>query len=100
MEVDFVGLAQDFILVAIDFMGEIEDKTESTCQKRLVSTVHISYEVTTYKTSVIKWYKAPSWTKHVIDNNLGGPKMVWVADMDGDNDLDVVVVDYNVGDIV
>ena len=44
MEVDFVGLAQDFILVAIDFMGEIEDKMESTCQKRLVVTVHISYE--------------------------------------------------------
>ena len=44
MEVDFVGLAQDFILVAINFMGEIEDKMESICQKRMVVTVHISYE--------------------------------------------------------
>jgi hypothetical protein len=42
MAVDFVGLAQDFILAAIDFMGEIEDKMESICQKRLAVTVHIN----------------------------------------------------------
>lgn len=30
------------------------------------------------------------WTKHVIDGNLDGAFGLYVADMDGDTDLDVI----------
>jgi len=40
------------------------------------------------------------WTKHVIDGNLDGACGVYVADMDGDSDLDVVATAYSSDDAV
>lgn len=60
MEVDFEGLAQDFILVAIDFMGEIEDKMKSppTRISRLIS------RPTEKKKRAIK-ASSIQWTRHL-----------------------------------
>jgi hypothetical protein len=38
----------------------------------------------------VVWYEAPSWAEHIVDSGLFGAYFMHVADMDGDEDLDVV----------
>ncbi len=45
------------------------------------------------------WYRnddgnGTAWSRFFIDNNINYPTGIWVEDMDGDSDLDVVVVSY------
>ena len=40
------------------------------------------------------------WTKHIIDENLSTASGLYVADMDGDDTLDVVASGYAAGDVV
>ena len=41
-----------------------------------------------------------SWTKHIIDGNLDGARDLYIAYIDVDDTLDVVVTGYNVDDVV
>jgi hypothetical protein len=48
-----------------------------------------------FASNAVKWYKNSGetpvgWTGNVIDNSLSGSEWVYVADIDGDDDLDVV----------
>ena len=40
------------------------------------------------------------WNKHIIDTGLEAAPMVYVADMDGDEDMDMVVTWFNAHDVV
>jgi hypothetical protein len=53
----------------------------------------------------VVWYEAlddptGSWTKHNIDTNLDGVRGVFVYDIDGDGNPDVVATGYHVDDVV
>jgi hypothetical protein len=41
-----------------------------------------------------------SWTTRIIDSNLNGAEVVYVADIDGDNDLDVAATAVSANDVV
>ena len=45
------------------------------------------------------WYEAPAWTQHVIAPGANFTTDMQVADVDGDGDLDVVVPEYDIGQI-
>ena len=40
--------------------------------------------------NVVRWYEAPTWTKHNIDVNLYSAGDVLAYDIDGDDTLDVL----------
>jgi hypothetical protein len=59
----------------------------------------------------IKWYEAPDWEEHLIDSEVTsgsateGPEYIYVLDIDGDQDLDVICTsvdenDYSKGNII
>ena len=53
-----------------------------------------------YRDDTIAWYENdgaanPSWTKAVIATSADGAKSVFVADMDGDGDLDILSASYD-----
>jgi hypothetical protein len=41
-----------------------------------------------------------TWTKWTIDGNLGGAEIVYVADIDGDTDVDVAATGFSANDVV
>ncbi len=47
----------------------------------------------------VAWYKGPDWQKNIIDGNVSMypfiPDQVFVTDLDGDSDFDVLVSTYN-----
>jgi len=48
----------------------------------------------------VVWYEAPGWTKHIIDDDLGGAYGIFIANMDNDSDLDIVATGLWAGDVV
>jgi hypothetical protein len=48
----------------------------------------------------IVWYEAPSWNKHVIDGDVCGAWSLAIANMDSDDDLDVVCALSDCGTLV
>jgi hypothetical protein len=58
-----------------------------------------------FSANMVKWYKneggSPiTWTPYTIDNNLSGAEWVYVADIDCDDDPDVVATGYKASDVV
>ena len=48
----------------------------------------------------LAWYEQPSsatslWTEHIVANDIVGPMSLDVADMDKDNDYDIIVGEHN-----
>jgi hypothetical protein len=58
-----------------------------------------------FSANKVIWYKngggSPiTWTPYTIDDNLNGAEFVYVADIDSDDDPDVVATGYSAGDVV
>jgi hypothetical protein len=55
--------------------------------------------------NTVMWYEAPPdpsdpWTGYCVDDSLGGVKGVFVFDIDGDTDLDIIAAGRDSGDVV
>jgi hypothetical protein len=47
----------------------------------------------------IGWYENPSWTKHVVDQ-FDHPWGSFLADLDNDNDLDIIITNPNSSEVM
>ncbi len=59
---------------------------------------------TAYSDDDVTWWEntvgdGTAWTEHTVDGNFNGARSVYVADVDGDGDMDVLGAAYDTGDI-
>ena len=75
------------------------------CVADIDGDTDLDVAITSWETDDVFWYENGgdnlTWTKVTIDDgNAGHPIGVYMADIDGDTDLDVVAAGYDAGDVV
>jgi len=96
----------DVIERLLDFYDANQKQETSTWKKEIVDTGEISFGGVSvgdinndglldivsryFNAGHVFWYEAPDWEQQIIDENIGMARHTCLAEMDGDDDLDVV----------